>query len=255
MAFTIAVAGKGGVGKTTVSGLLVQYLEKHKLGPILAVDADPNTNLNEVLGLELHGTLGEARENMKKGVSDNMTKDLYIQMKVNQCLSEGKGFDIISMGQPEGSGCYCAANHVLTNCIDKLISNYRFLVIDNEAGMEHISRVTTQKVDLLLLVSDFSRRGIATAKKVQDLAKELKILNGDSLLILSKVDNTINKEILLNTVSNFKLNVIGIIPTDNELAKLDMMGDPISKLSNDNMVVTSTSDIFRQITNIIQTIV
>ncbi len=140
MAYTFAVAGKGGVGKTTVAGLLVRYLVEGGLTPVLAVDADSNSNLNEVLGLPLGASLGEAREDMKKGQSQGMTKDLFIEMRVNQCLVESQGFDLIAMGRPEGAGCYCAANHLLTASLEKLVNNYRYLVVDNEAGLEHLSR-------------------------------------------------------------------------------------------------------------------
>ena len=159
MPYSIGLAGKGGTGKTTVAGLLVKYLaEKGKI-PVLAVDADANSNLNEVLGLEVEETLGDAREEMKKGVATGMTKDVFMEMKLEQAVVEAKGFDLIVMGRPEGAGCYCAANTLLTNYLDRLINNYAYIVMDNEAGMEHISRLTTNNVDLLLVVSDPTPRG------------------------------------------------------------------------------------------------
>jgi CO dehydrogenase maturation factor len=143
MPFAIALAGKGGTGKTTVAGLLIKYLVQTEMTPVLAVDADSNANLNEVLGLEVSDTLGNAREEMKKGIVPNgMTKDIFMSMKLEQAIVEDDGFDLIVMGQPEGPGCYCAANTLLTGFLDKLTGNYPYVVIDNEAGMEHISRLS-----------------------------------------------------------------------------------------------------------------
>nr|MBC8359785.1 AAA family ATPase [Candidatus Desulfatibia profunda] len=153
MPISIALAGKGGTGKTTVAGLLIKYLVKTGKSPVLAVDADSNANLNEVLGLEVFDTLGNAREEMKKGiVPSGMTKDVFMDMKLQQAIMEHEGYDLIVMGQPEGPGCYCAANTLLTGFLDKLIGNYPYIVMDNEAGMEHISRLTTSNVDILLIV-------------------------------------------------------------------------------------------------------
>ncbi|MEE8480921.1 MAG: AAA family ATPase, partial [Desulfobacterales bacterium] len=157
MPFSIALAGKGGTGKTTLAGLLIKYLVKTGKTPILAVDADSNANFNEVLGLEFSETLGNAREEMKKGiVPGGMTKDVFMSMKLEQAIVESKGYDLIVMGQPEGQGCYCAANTLLTGFLERLTDNYPYIVMDNEAGMEHISRLTTSNVDILLVVSDTS---------------------------------------------------------------------------------------------------
>jgi CO dehydrogenase maturation factor len=146
--YTIAMAGKGGTGKTTLAGLLVRFLKEQDMTPILAVDADANSNLNEVLGLEVEETLGEAREMMKKDVPVGMTKDIFIEMKVEQSLVEANGFDLMVMGRPEGPGCYCAANSLLSKFIERMMDNYPYLVVDNEAGMEHFSRLTTKYIDV-----------------------------------------------------------------------------------------------------------
>ena len=153
MPYTIALAGKGGSGKTTMAGLLIKYLVREHKTPILAVDADCNANLNEVLGLEIKDTLGNAREEMKKGiVPGGMTKDIFMEMKLEESMVEAPGFDLVVMGQPEGAGCYCAANTLLAGFMERLAGNYPFIVMDNEAGMEHISRLTTKNVDVLLIV-------------------------------------------------------------------------------------------------------
>nr|MBL0731569.1 AAA family ATPase [Desulfobacterales bacterium] len=160
MTYSIALAGKGGTGKTTVAGMLIKYLVNKEKTPIIAVDADSNANLNEVLGLEVTETVGNAREEMKKGiVPGGITKDVFMSMKLEQAVVEAPNYDLIVMGQPEGQGCYCAANTLLTGFIERLTDNYPYLVMDNEAGMEHISRLTTKNVDILLIVSDTSRRG------------------------------------------------------------------------------------------------
>ncbi len=246
MSFTIAVAGKGGVGKTTVAGLLVRYLVEKGLTPVLAVDADSNSNFNEVLGLDLEITLGDAREEMKKGQSLGMTKNLFIEMRVNQCLIENKGYDLIAMGRPEGAGCYCAANNLLTECMDRLADNYRYLVVDNEAGMEHISRVTTQSIDLFLVISDPSRRSLTAAKRVSELADTMKILAGETHLILSMVRGE-PAPIMLDTAKEMGLNIAGYIPDDPTLADMDLSGEPTSQLPADNPVVKAAFSIFDRI--------
>ncbi len=168
MSFLIAMAGKGGTGKTTTAGLFLRYLVEHGKTPVLAVDADANSNFNEVLGLEVEMTVGQAREEMKKGGGlVDITKDQLIEMRINQCLVEADGFDLISMGQPEGPGCYCAANNLVAHFMDVLAKNYPYILMDNEAGMEHMSRLTTHAVDLLVLVSDPSWRGIQAARPPQ----------------------------------------------------------------------------------------
>jgi len=172
----IAIAGKGGVGKTTIGAMLIRYLvEEMKVPPILAVDADPNSNLNELLGVEVHSTIGEARELMKKDVPPGMTKDVWFEYKVHQSIVEGKGFDLLVMGRPEGPGCYCAANSLAKQSIDMLKKNYRYIVVDNEAGMEHMSRLVTQDVDYLFVVSDPTPRGLVTAGRIKGLIDELKL--------------------------------------------------------------------------------
>ena len=210
------------------------------------MDADSNSNLNEVLGVELCGTLGEAREDMKTGKSQGMTKDIFIEMRVNQCLVEEKGFDLIAMGRPEGSGCYCAANNLLTASMEKLVGNYQYLVVDNEAGMEHISRVTTERVDQLIVISDPSRRSLTAASRVAKLAAEMGILQGDCKLILSMVRDEPDPA-LLEAVKEMGLDLAGIIPDDGELAKYDLAGRPTSALPPENPVVVAAFDIFEKI--------
>ena len=171
----IAMAGKGGTGKTTISALLIKYLTEKKITPVLAVDADSNANLNELLNLEVGLTIGQIRKELKGDLPPNMTRDQYMEMKVHQALIEEKGFDLMAMGQPDGAGCYCAANQHLAMTMEHLASNYKYIIVDNEAGMEHLSRRTTNKVDLLCIVAEQSPIGALTAQRIFKLAKELPI--------------------------------------------------------------------------------
>ncbi|OPX40078.1 MAG: carbon monoxide dehydrogenase [Desulfobacteraceae bacterium 4484_190.3] len=216
MTYSIALAGKGGTGKTTMAGLLVRYLVEKGKKPVLAVDADANANLNEVLGLEVEETLGDAREEMKTGVASGMTKDVFMEMKLQQAVVEAEGFDLIVMGRPEGAGCYCAANSLLTEYLGRLIDNYPFIVMDNEAGMEHISRLTTNNIDVLVAVSDATRRGIQAAARIIELTDELKLNIARKVLVINQASEA-QREPLIEAARDFGLDVIGIIPEDDEL--------------------------------------
>jgi CO dehydrogenase maturation factor len=248
MSTTIAMAGKGGTGKTTLAGLAVKFLLSKGLTPILAVDADSNANLNEVLGLEVFGTLGDAREEMKKGGQPGMTKDIFMEMKVNQALVEADGYDLIVMGRPEGAGCYCAANHLLTNVIDKLTDNYPYLVIDNEAGMEHISRLTTKEIDVFYVVTDVSRRGLTAAHRIWELVDELKIPVGEKHLILNRVKGEVGAKTLAE-IESANLNLAGIIPVDDLIYEYDQDGRPTSEIGAENPAVSSAFEIFSKTLN------
>ena len=238
MAFSIALAGKGGVGKTTVAGLLIKYLVLNGKKPILAVDADSNSNLNEVLGLEVADTLGNAREEMKTGkVPSGMTKDIFMSMKLEQAVIEAEGYDLVVMGQPEGQGCYCAANTLLTGFLDRLTGNYPYIVIDNEAGMEHISRLTTSNVDLLLIVADTSRRGIQAAVRIDALSKDLNIGVGRSCLVINQAKNSMPAEVL-KIVEDANLELLGTIPEDDTVYEYDVHGRPTITIPDDNQAVT-----------------
>ncbi len=247
MAFTVALAGKGGTGKTTLAGLLVKYLIKHNKTPILAVDADANANFNEVLGVEVTGTLGAAREEMKKGrVPAGMTKDVFMSMKLEETLVETENFDLIVMGQPEGPGCYCAANTLLTGFLEKLTRNYPYIVMDNEAGMEHISRLTTKNVDLLLIVSDTSRRGLTAAARIHALADELNIGVGKSYLIVNQA-KTGDVSALMDFVQDDGLELLGAVPEDDTVYDFDLHGKPTILLPDENPAVTAAFSLFDKV--------
>ena len=247
MPFSIALAGKGGTGKTTLAGLLIKYLVKTGKTPILAVDADSNANFNEVLGLEFDQTLGNAREEMKKGiVPGGMTKDVFMSMKLEQAIVESEGYDLIVMGQPEGAGCYCAANTLLTGFLERLTDNYPYIVMDNEAGMEHISRLTTSNADILLVVSDTSRRGIQAAVRINKLAKALNIGVEKSYLIINQTKNGI-PEAVTNILDAEDLELAGMIPMDNTIYDYDLNGQPTIEMPENNQSVKAAFEIFEKI--------
>ena len=247
MPYTIALAGKGGSGKTTMAGLLIKYLVRANKTPILAVDADCNANLNEVLGLEIKDTLGNAREEMKKGiVPGGMTKDIFMEMKLEEAMVEAPGFDLVVMGQPEGAGCYCAANTLLAGFMDRLAGNYPFIVMDNEAGMEHISRLTTKNVDILLIVSDSSRRGLQAAIRIEDLAKRLNIGVGKSYAVINQVKEAPSDQ-ALKMVAAGGLELAGTVPEDRTIYDFDFNGRPTVDMPEDCPSVRAAFAIFDKI--------
>ena len=243
MPYSIGLAGKGGTGKTTIAGLLVKYLVEKGKVPVLAVDADSNANFNEVLGLNIQETLGDAREEMKKNVSIGMTKDVFMEMKLEEAVIEAEGFDLIVMGRPEGAGCYCAANTLLTKYLDRLMNNYSFIVIDNEAGMEHISRLTTNNIDTLLIISDSSRRSIQSAERILELTNELGLNIENKFFIVNQAKeeqfNTIKK-----VVDGYKLDLRGIIPEDIQVRDFDLYGRPTTELNTESNALKAAYQIF-----------
>jgi len=244
LSFTIAVSGKGGTGKTTFAGMMIRHLLDKGKGPILAVDADSNSNLNEVLGVEVRSTIGEAREMMKKDVPTGMTKDIWFEYKVQEALTEAKGFDLIAMGRPEGPGCYCAANTLARKCLDLLTGNYRYIVIDNEAGMEHFSRLTTRDVDLLFILSDSSRRSILTASRIRDLIHELDLRIVREVLVINRVQGELDQEILKEELKRQNLELAGTIPVDEEVYRYDLEGKPTISLPLESKAVQAAGRIF-----------
>jgi len=245
VSFTIAVSGKGGTGKTTLAGMVLRYLLDQGKTPVLAVDADANSNLNEVLGVEVRSTIGEAREVMKKDVPTGMTKDIWFDYKVQEALIESKGFDLIAMGRPEGPGCYCAANTLARKCLDLLTENYRYIVIDNEAGMEHFSRLTTRDVDLLFIVSDPSRRGILTASRIRDIIHELDLRISREVLVINRTQGDLAAD-TVKEIKSQKLELGGVIPTDEEIYRYDLEGKPTFALPLESKSVQAARGIFEK---------
>lgn len=244
MTTTIALAGKGGVGKTTTAALLIRYLAASQTGAILAIDADPSSNLNMALGLDLDWTVGDIREDMLSQVKESLTaggaamgalqggqsKHDYLDYQVRTSVSEGEAFDLIAMGRSEGPGCYCAVNHNLREVIDALSKNYRYVVIDNEAGMEHLSRRTTRDVQHLLIVSDPSMRSIVAAERIAGFRNDLDIRIENAYLILNRVRGEL-PEALLAHIERIGIPYLGAVPDDEALADLDLTGKPIAEIA------------------------
>jgi CO dehydrogenase maturation factor len=242
-----AFAGKGGVGKTTLGGLLVRYLiEVVRKGPVLAVDADPNSNLNEVLGMAAYSTIGDARETMKTNVPPGMTKETWMELKVHESLAEGKGFDLLVMGRPEGQGCYCAANTLVKKDIDVLKGNYPYVVVDNEAGMEHMSRLVTQDVDHLFVVSDATARGILTAGRILELTIELGLNIGHTYVVINRIQAARVEE-ARRMAADKGIEIGGMVLDDPALFALDARGGDLFALSETSTALVDAYAIFNKI--------
>lgn len=253
MTATIAMAGKGGVGKTTISAMILKYLRQNSRGGVLAIDADPSSNLNSVLGLELDATVGDVREEtaVRGGPSPipaGMPKRDYLEYRINEALIEGEGLDLIAMGRPEGPGCYCAANHVLRDCVDRLAGSYQYVVIDNEAGLEHLSRRTTRDVDYLVLVSDPTIRGIIAAGRVAGLVNELETKVGQVYLIVNRVEGELAPS-LDEEIRRQGLQLAGVVPADSSVGEYDREGKPLVALSEDSAVYQAVRGIMDKILN------
>jgi CO dehydrogenase maturation factor len=248
----IALAGKGGVGKTTISALLIKYLTEQKMTPVLAVDADANANLNELLGLTLGTTIGQIRKELKGDMPPNMTRDQYMEMKVHQSLVEAPGFDLMAMGQPDGPGCYCAANQHLAMTMDHLAANYQYIVVDNEAGMEHLSRMNLRDIDYLIVVSDPSARGIMTAKRIAELTGPLGIRIKKKCLIVNRVPEPAGEELLAKikeAVESSDLPLGGLLPASNELVAQEITGRSYLELTPSVPMVKKAFAIFSEFLN------
>jgi len=248
MAFIIAFAGKGGTGKTTIAGLTVRYIIEKKKSSVLAVDADSNSCLNEVLGVDVHTTIGKIREDSLQTIRNGgerpggMSMEQLLDYNIHQSIVESKGFDLLVMGRPEGPGCYCAANNIIRKYTEKLSDTYPYVVIDNEAGMEHLSRRTTLRIDLLLMASDPTVRGIKTAKRINGLADELKLEINRRALIINRVSDNEGPE-LRNLAEEAALYVAGLVPQDGTLFNYDLQGKSIFQLPDDSKALKAVFSI------------
>jgi CO dehydrogenase maturation factor len=255
MTTTIALAGKGGVGKTTLAGMVIKYLIQNQDGPVLAIDADPSSNLNMVLGLELDWTVGDIREGMLAQVKESLvaggaamgampggvTKHDYLDYQIRSSLSEGDRFDLIAMGRSEGPGCYCAVNHNLREVVDAISKNYTYVVIDNEAGMEHLSRRTTRDVQHLLIVTDPSMRGLVAAERISGFRNDLEINIENAYLVLNRMNGAVPAP-LQERIDAMDIPLLGIIPANSELTELEFTGKPLVELGDDSPIYQSVFD-------------
>ena len=254
MAFTLALAGKGGTGKTTLAALLIQTLVERGEGPVLAVDADPNPNLGYVLGCQAPRTISELRDELLdhiRKLAPGVTKDDYLEMGIQECLWEGRGVDLLAMGAGEGPRCYCAVNNVLRRCIDRLRGAYRYVVMDNEAGLEHLSRCTTQDVDVLLIVSDGLPVSLQAALRIRELTKRLALRIGEQYLVLNDITTDVAAGFSLAhaalkggaappeawteaVAQRTGLKLLGVVPSDGCLREFSRQGEPLSQLAPDS---------------------
>ena len=252
MPHTIAVAGKGGVGKTTTCGMIIDYLCAKRSGPVLVVDADANSNLNEVLGVEVETSLGQIREEMaqaelKGTIPKGMTKADYAEMKFSSALIEDDDFDMLVMGRTQGKGCYCYVNGVLKTQVDKYARNYSYIVMDNEAGLEHVARGTLPHVDTLLLISDCSRRGIQAVARIAEMVEEMNLNPGMMGLIVNRAPGGVLEAGVLEEINRHGLKLLGVLPHDDAVYRCDCQGEPSAKLPQDDPMKTALKGIMQSI--------
>jgi len=235
MGLTLAFTGKGGVGKTTLSALAIDWLVRQGETPILAVDADSNANLHEALGVTYEATVGGIRESARDQARSlsGVSKQEFLDLRVQEALVERNGFDLIVMGRPEGQGCYCFANNVLREVLDRLARNYRHIVIDSEAGLEHISRRTLLSLDHLLIVSDCTVRGIHTAGRISALADEVSLGAKSRNLIINRVPDGEPPLAVRHAADVTRLPLLAVVPLDTHIARQDALGAPIASIAPD----------------------
>jgi CO dehydrogenase maturation factor len=249
LTITIAMAGKGGTGKTSLASLIIRYLLKHNATPILAVDADANANLAWSLGLTVKQTIGSVLadfNDVKMSIPPGMTKEAYLNFKLNGAVVESKSVDLITMGRGEGAGCYCFPNNVLKEFIDKLAVNYRFLVMDNEAGLEHLSRRTTENVDELIIVSNHSVKGVRTIGNILDLIKELKLNVKRQSIVINQAPGQLDP-MIVGALNELGVRADAVIPMDNLIADYDLQQKPLTELPDVSPAVQAIEDLMQKL--------
>ena len=244
MTRTIAITGKGGTGKTVISALLIRHLATSDQ-EILAIDADPDTNLPETLGCDLERTIGDMKEFMmteRDNLPPDVNKESIFESKIYEILNEMPEYDLMVMGRPEGSGCYCYINNLLRGIMDKMVENYDTVILDTEAGLEHFSRKIIRNVDDLIVVTDGSRRGLRTAERIRELVEELETQVGNIYVIANKVTDE-TRETIKQTAEDLGLTLIGLVPVDDMIVERDLKGIPLFDLPYESAAVTEVNKI------------
>jgi CO dehydrogenase maturation factor len=249
LSFNIAVAGKGGSGKTSVASLVIRYLMKSGAGPILAIDADPNANLGESLGLDIKQTVGLILDDFQKEkikIPAGMTKEAYLEYKLNEIIVESSGLDLVTMGRGEGPECYCYPNLMLKKFADTLSQNYPYVVMDNEAGMEHLSRRTTQNVDELFIISDHSVKGVRTIARIKELVAELKLLVKRQSVLINLVPDGLDP-LVAEELRKWGIDAAATIPLDEEVYQYDLKLKPLLDLPDSSKAVRAVNDLMTKL--------
>jgi CO dehydrogenase maturation factor len=250
MSYTIAITGKGGVGKTTVASLLVTRLIARGCAPVLAIDADPNTCLDSALGVEIEKTVGgvreEAREMAGRGLAAGVSKREILELKIAESMVEAEGFDLIAMGRPEGPGCYCYANNVLKEVIAQIAESYPYVVLDNEAGLENLSRRILRRVDLMIMVANPSKRGLDTVERLHDLAAEMAVRYQRLAIVVNQLRGRDLPEAASVLRQRTGADCVVGLPADEALAALGERGEPLARLPEDNPVVERLDRFLRE---------
>ncbi len=260
MATVIALAGKGGVGKTTLAALMVKYLVENRAGSVLAIDADPSTNLNIALGMDMEVTVGDIREDLLDQVKltltqggaamgtlpGGVTKRDFLDYHIRSSLAEGDRCDLIAMGRPEGAGCYCAVNHNLREVIDAMSRNYSYIIIDNEAGMEHLSRRTTRDVDHLIVVAEPTYRSTVVAERIANLRNELDINIKKTWFVFNRVHGEVPQP-LIDMLTSFEVALLGTVPADTDVANLEVNGRPAVEIDSSSPTYVALAKLMEKI--------
>jgi CO dehydrogenase maturation factor len=249
LSFKLAVAGKGGCGKTSLATLVIRYLKNHGKVPILAVDADANANLGESLGLKVGQTIGtilDSFQHEKISIPQGMTKEAYLEYKLNETIVESSGIDLVTMGRGQGPECYCYPNMVLKNFIERLASSYTSVVMDNEAGMEHLSRKTTEDMDALLLVSDHTVKGIRSIARIKALVNELKLSFQKQLVVINLVPEKLDP-LIAREMEQLGLKADALIPEDDELYQFDLEQKPLLGLPDTSTAVLAVDNLMHKV--------
>jgi len=249
LTYTIAVAGKGGSGKTSLASLIIRYLVNKGEGPVLAVDADANANLGEGLGLSVGRTIGTiiaTFNDEKMGIPTGLTKEAYLQIKLNESIVESRGVDLVTMGRGEGAACYCYPNNVLRKFVEELSANYRYVVIDNEAGLEHLSRRTSRAIDELLLVSDHSVKGVRTLARIKRLVTELKLAVAHQTVVINLVPDSLDSRVATE-LDRLELKAGVILPYDETIKEHDLEQRPLLELPDSSTAAKAVAGLMEKI--------